>query len=62
VQELAMSVRPEAMTFDPSAMISADERTEWTERARGMGAAVPAMGEVATRLEFAIRLAQAGHA
>jgi hypothetical protein len=61
VQELAMSVRPEALTFDPAAPLPADERTEWTERARRLGLALPAVGEEATRLDFALRLARAGH-
>jgi len=61
VQELAMSFRPDALTFDPAATITALERTEWSERARRLGLALPVMGATATRLDLAVGLARAGH-
>jgi hypothetical protein len=61
VQELALSVRPEALRFDPAARMGPNERMEWVERARLSGLAPREIGEATTRLDFALRIAQAGH-
>jgi hypothetical protein len=61
VQDLALSVRPDAMTFDPAATLRDEERIEWSERVRRSGLALPELAEARTRLDFAVRLTQGAH-